>query len=92
MVINIKRQVQEWKDVLLRDQDPAMMEKYCGAFTTRERQLQESGGQLIDGLSQSGNAKHLAARAPLRTGPPSTHHAGTLQRLPPQLQQSVANR
>jgi methyl-accepting chemotaxis protein len=39
--MDFKKQVQEWKDVLLRGSDPAMLDKYWGNFEKQERKVQE---------------------------------------------------
>ena len=36
--VSFKGQVQEWKDVLLRGQDPALLEKYWGQFLKEEKE------------------------------------------------------
>lgn len=41
-----KKQVQEWKDVLLRGSDPGSLEKYWGNFEKQEHKIQENGDAL----------------------------------------------
>jgi methyl-accepting chemotaxis protein len=47
--INFKKQVQEWKDTLLRGSKPAALEKYWTAFQQRENEVHN----VTDRLSQS---------------------------------------
>ena len=47
-LIHFKTQVQEWKDTLLRGNDPAMFEKYRGNFAKEEARVQESLKQSAD--------------------------------------------
>src|SRR5260221_12608311 len=37
-LVNFKGQVQEWKNVLLRGQDPAALDKYWGQFLKQEKE------------------------------------------------------
>lgn len=46
-----KKQVQEWKDTLLRGSDPAALEKYWGNFEKKENEVQKN----IQGLLQQVN-------------------------------------
>src|SRR5512135_706839 len=46
MQLDFKKQVQEWKDTLLRGSDPASLEKYWGNFQAQERQVQETAQTL----------------------------------------------
>lgn len=46
MQANFKKQVQEWKDVLLRGSDAAALDKYWGNFESQERKVQEDGQAL----------------------------------------------
>ncbi|QPG05050.1 methyl-accepting chemotaxis protein [Salinimonas marina] len=48
-----KRQVQEWKNVLLRGHDPEQMEKYWSRFQARQAEVQ----QLVSTLSSSLSTK-----------------------------------
>ncbi len=45
--VEFKIQVQEWKNVLLRGQDSANLERYWSQFEAQERKVQERLGQLI---------------------------------------------
>jgi CHASE3 domain sensor protein len=38
---NFKKQVQEWKDTLLRGKDPAALDKYWSAFHQREKYVRQ---------------------------------------------------
>lgn len=46
MQLDFKKQVQEWKDVLLRGSDPESLEKYWGKFEEQEHKVQESAQTL----------------------------------------------
>ncbi|MGG2399792.1 methyl-accepting chemotaxis protein [Pseudomonas sp. SH1-B] len=45
--VEFKIQVQEWKNVLLRGQDGANLERYWGQFEDQERKVQDTLAQLI---------------------------------------------
>ncbi|WP_082771580.1 methyl-accepting chemotaxis protein [Burkholderia sp. PAMC 26561] len=45
-LVAFKLQVQEWKDTLLRGKDPAKLNKYWGAFKTRERTVDALAAEL----------------------------------------------
>ncbi|MGP1679578.1 MAG: methyl-accepting chemotaxis protein, partial [Burkholderiales bacterium] len=47
LTLMFKQQVQEWKDVLLRGKDPAMLDKYWTAFTTKEAAIHEDSKKLL---------------------------------------------
>ena len=66
MVIDFKTQVQEWKNTLLRGQDPAQLEKYWGAFTKLEQQIQTTGNALVEDLDKSNDQDHATAREQLQ--------------------------
>ncbi|MBU0806890.1 methyl-accepting chemotaxis protein [Pseudomonas sp. MIL19] len=44
--LEFKTQVQEWKNVLLRGNDSAQLNKYWGQFEAQERKVQDTLGQL----------------------------------------------
>jgi methyl-accepting chemotaxis protein len=46
MQTDFKKQVQEWKDTLLRGADPASLDKYWGNFQQREQSVRDSGDKL----------------------------------------------
>ncbi|AXE29845.1 hypothetical protein DK842_08050 [Chromobacterium phragmitis] len=46
MQVDFKKQVQEWKDTLLRGQDPAKLAKYWGNFEKKEQQVRDEGNAL----------------------------------------------
>ena len=58
MVADFKKQVQEWKDVLLRGSDPQKLEKYWGHFEKQEETVQTLGNHLQDRLTNQ-DAKNL---------------------------------
>ncbi len=60
MVANFKKQVQEWKNVLLRGGDPAALPKYWGKFRQQENTIQSQGRQLLDQLDEP-EAQELVA-------------------------------
>ena len=52
--VNFKKQVQEWKDTLLRGGDQAMFDKYFGAFASQESITQANLAALGDLLRAQG--------------------------------------
>jgi methyl-accepting chemotaxis protein len=46
MEADFKKQVQEWKDVLLRGSDPVKLSKYWGNFEKKELEIQTEGAAL----------------------------------------------
>ncbi len=44
--LDFKKQVQEWKDTLLRGSDPAALEKHWGSFEKQEQSVQEQSQKL----------------------------------------------
>lgn len=46
VVLGFKRQVQEWKNVLLRGHDPAQLDKYWQRFEEHQRNIQTSAREL----------------------------------------------
>jgi methyl-accepting chemotaxis protein len=51
MQVDFKKQVQEWKDVLLRGADPAKLDKYWGNFQEREKSVREAATALAESAS-----------------------------------------
>jgi hypothetical protein len=45
--VTFKKQVQEWKDVLLRGQDPEALSRYSGQFHAAAAQVRELGSALL---------------------------------------------
>ncbi len=58
--VTFKKQVQEWKDILLRGQDPNDLEKYRKAFFTQEGNVQSDARTLLDQISQTGTKARIA--------------------------------
>ena len=59
MVSGFKKQVQEWKNVLLRGSDPAALKKYWGKFERQESDIQEQGRQLLGALATGESSRLL---------------------------------
>ncbi len=53
MVSGFKKQVQEWKNVLLRGADDEQRAKYWGKFEKQEAALQQEGQALVDGMPET---------------------------------------
>lgn len=51
MVTGFKKQVQEWKNVLLRGADTAQREKYWGRFQAEESAIQQQGKALLSSMA-----------------------------------------
>lgn len=50
MVLDFKKQVQEWKNVLIRGHDPAQLDKYWKKFEKTESSIQTTGQALLNNL------------------------------------------
>lgn len=50
--VHFKKQVQEWKDVLLRGSEPALFEKHYGAFLSEESSVRADMAELRELLAQ----------------------------------------
>jgi len=50
MQVTFKKQVQEWKDILLRGSDPAALAKYTDAFHDKERMVRSAAVELRRGV------------------------------------------
>ncbi len=61
MTIDFKKQVQEWKNVLLRGADPQQLEKYWGKFQHTESSVQRSGESLLGRLENSAASDRVAS-------------------------------
>ena len=61
MALNFKKQVQEWKNVLIRGKDPKQLEKYWGKFQKTEAKIQEAGEILVNQLNDQ-EAKTLVSQ------------------------------
>jgi signal transduction histidine kinase len=61
MQINLKKQVQEWDNILLRGYNPVDLEQYCPAFYQRSEAVRTSGQELQRTLRDP-EAQQLLAR------------------------------
>ena len=61
IVADFKKQVQEWKNVLLRGQEPQKLEKYWGQFVQKEQEIQDKVSQLIPKLTNPQAKQQLEA-------------------------------
>jgi methyl-accepting chemotaxis protein len=60
LVITFKKQVQEWKDVLLRGSDPIKFDKYWGNFEADEEAIQKNGQELLGQIDNPAIKSKLA--------------------------------
>ena len=74
LLSEFKVQIQEWKNVLLRGQDPAQRERYWAAFQKQEALVQQSARQLAARIEQPD------ARALLEQFSQTHHHMGQAYR------------
>ncbi|EYC51481.1 chemotaxis protein [Hylemonella gracilis str. Niagara R] len=58
MLVSFKTQVQEWKNVLLRGGDPALLDRHWASFEKTEQEVGAAGRVLTDTLS-TGEARRL---------------------------------
>jgi len=58
--VRFKKQVQEWKNVLLRGQEPGLFEKYLAQFTEEEANTREAMQRLIKLLANNKQARDTA--------------------------------
>nr|WP_240942872.1 methyl-accepting chemotaxis protein [Planosporangium thailandense] len=54
MEVAFKKQVQEWKDILLRGADPADLQTYSQQFTAQEKAVQALAAKLTDEVTDPG--------------------------------------
>ena len=67
MLVSFKKQVQEWKNVLLRGRDERQRLKYWGQFEQQEASIQKTGAFLLDTMRE-GEARQLRLDIPRVTG------------------------
>ena len=60
--VRFKKQVQEWKNILLRGQDPALFDKYLAQFEQEEENTRASMRQLIELLGENSPARETAGQ------------------------------
>ena len=53
LLSSFKKQVQEWKNVLLRGSDPKQLEKYWGSFEKLESEVQKQSDEIINTAAES---------------------------------------
>jgi methyl-accepting chemotaxis protein len=59
LLSDFKKQVQEWKNVLLRGADPEQLEKYWGRFEKLEAEIQQKATAIIDTLPEGESRTRL---------------------------------
>ncbi len=62
MQLDFKKQVQEWKDVLLRGSNPDLLKKYWENFEQDETRIRETGQSLLRGLKGEPQAREILAK------------------------------
>ncbi|MCG6863097.1 MAG: response regulator [Chromatiaceae bacterium] len=60
--VHFKKQVQEWKNVLIRGQDPRLFDKYLGQFEAEEANTREAIGRLLPLLAQNDAARETTEK------------------------------
>ena len=60
--VHFKKQVQEWKNILIRGQDPKLFDKYFSSFEVEEAHTREAIGRLLPLLSANDEARVIAER------------------------------
>ncbi|WP_295389326.1 response regulator [uncultured Thiodictyon sp.] len=60
--VHFKKQVQEWKNILLRGQEPGLFDTYLGQFEQEEAHTRETLDQLIRLLTASGQSHRITSR------------------------------
>jgi hypothetical protein len=89
--VDFKKQVQEWKDLLLRGDDPATFKKYLDAFNDDERRVKEELSKLAGLMAKLGinqeklketakvhselGAKYMEALKSYKSGDPLSAHS-----------------
>lgn len=72
LALSFKKQVQEWKNVLLLGSDNSARNKYWGRFKTLESDIQKDGKQLLSqlspGVAKSKLAQFLTAHEQMAEG------------------------
>ncbi|HHH39101.1 MAG TPA: response regulator [Sedimenticola sp.] len=58
--VHFKKQVQEWKNILLRGGEPALYRRYLKQFQAQERHTREAIGQLIGLLGAEAGGRQVA--------------------------------
>ncbi len=56
---DFKKQVQEWKDTLLRGANPELLDKHWGAFQRQEQKVEEESGRLAASIANPEAARLL---------------------------------
>ena len=73
--INFKKQVQEWKDTLLRGKDPQKLDHYWSAFQKREHTVDELAATLEKIATTHGNAVYRGDLAEAMVADAARHGA-----------------
>ncbi|MBP8290988.1 MAG: hybrid sensor histidine kinase/response regulator, partial [Chromatiaceae bacterium] len=60
--VRFKKQVQEWKNILLRGQDPALFDQYLAQFENEEQNTRASMQRLIELLGENLAARETAGQ------------------------------
>jgi hypothetical protein len=60
--VRFKKQVQEWKNILLRGQDPALFDQYLAQFEKEEQNTRASMQRLIELLGENLAARETAGQ------------------------------
>ncbi len=61
LLVSLKTQVQEWKNVLLRGADAEQLNKYWAAFEAEETSIQTTGKTLLDKIEDAESRKAVSA-------------------------------
>ena len=59
MESDFKKQVQEWKNILIRGSDSQKLDKYWAGFEKNESKIQQDAAQLLPRLEENGEARQL---------------------------------